>query len=160
MIPLILLFKFICYGIFGMFMETVVSSVDKMIEYKWNRYTTKFTRNRTLEGKTSLFMFPVYGLFILVLFDPVFYLIGNWNIFIRYIIYGICFCAAEAGIGLLFKKYLNMCPWNYSYNKWSICQGTTAINYIPFWGIAGLVFEQVSKLVTYLAPYFAEFILY
>lgn len=97
-------------------------------------------RNRdfTLMGKTSLWMFPIYG--SAALLKPLFYLLQNKNPLKRGLTYMSLIFSAEYISGkLLCKK--DLCPWDYSRAKWNIGK-VIRLDYAPLWFLAGLFFEH------------------
>lgn len=50
--------------------------------------------------------------------------------------------AVEFTSGLLLRKILGVCPWNYTNNLLSI-YGVITLSYIPVWFTAGLIFEKM-----------------
>lgn len=102
-------------------------------------------RDLTLMGKTSLWMFPIYG--SAALLKPVFKLLKGKNIFQRGLTYMSLIFSAEFISGILLRSR-NLCPWDYSRSKWNICQ-VIRLDYAPLWFFTGLFFEQINKPSSY-----------
>ena len=96
-------------------------------------------REMTLFGQTSLWMFPIYG--SVSLFKPFILLIKKGNILLRGITYAACIFTGEFISGTLLQQR-SLCPWNYSRHKWHV-KGLIRLDYLPFWFMAGLIFEKV-----------------
>lgn len=96
-------------------------------------------RELALMGKTSVWMFPIYGLAALI--KPIYRFIGNKPALIRSIFYSVGILIGEFITGSLLKKG-NMCPWDYSRAKTNV-NGVIRLDFLPFWMIAGLIFEKI-----------------
>lgn len=96
-------------------------------------------RELPLVGRTSLWMFPIYG--CVALFRPVFQLLRHCHVIMRGTIYALSIFGAEYATGRFLAKH-ELCPWNYNRHHWHI-DGLIRIDYFPFWFCAGLLFERV-----------------
>lgn len=123
-----LLSDFIRCGIAGWCLEIIFTAANSLRR-----------REMTLFGKTSIWMFPIYG--SVSLFKPFIMLVKKGNILIRGITYAVCIFTGEFISGTLLKRH-KLCPWNYSRHKWNI-KGLIRLDFFPFWFIAGLIFEKV-----------------
>lgn len=90
-----------------------------------------------LKGNTSLWMFPIYGLAVLI--KPLAALLKGKPLFLRGSIYTICIFITEYVTGLLLKKR-HACPWNYEDAPLNI-HGVIRLDYAPFWFGTGLLYE-------------------
>lgn len=132
---------FIKCGIAGWCMEILVTSAESVA-----------MGDMRLMGRTSLLMFPIYGLGVLL--RP----IGRWmDEWIgdgeriqkgdRFWRHGICamvlIFAAEYATGFLLKK-LGICPWDYSGRLFSV-DGLIRVDFAPCWFFAGRLFEHLTK---------------
>lgn len=100
-------------------------------------------RNRdfTLMGKTSLWMFPIYG--SAAILKPLFHLLQQKSLLKRGLTYMSLIFSAEYISGkLLCKK--DLCPWDYSRAKWNIGK-VIRLDYAPLWFLAGLFFERQTR---------------
>ena len=98
-------------------------------------------RNRdfTLKGKTSVWMFPIYGL---AAFIPAIYKrIKAKSTLFRSMVYASAIFGCEYTSGLLLKRH-NACPWDYSKAKLNY-KGVIRLDYAPCWALAGLLFERI-----------------
>ena len=123
-----LLLNFLRCGIIGWCIEIVFTAICSLRR-----------REMSLYGKTSLWMFPIYG--SISLFKPFMLLLRKGNIFIRGISYAVCIFTGEFISGSLLEKR-KLCPWNYNRYKWHI-KGLIRLDFFPFWFIAGILFEKI-----------------
>lgn len=96
-------------------------------------------RELPLTGKTSLWMFPIYG--SAALFKPLFTALKHCHILIRGTVYALLIFCAEYASGRFLSKH-SICPWNYNRHHWHV-NGLIRVDYFPFWFLAGLVFEHL-----------------
>lgn len=98
-------------------------------------------RNKELKltAKTSLWMFPIYGMACFL--APVCQLLKGKNTLIRGSVYTLCIYTGEYLSGLFLKKH-HVCPWDYSHAKLNI-KGVIRFDYAPLWFGAGLAFEKI-----------------
>lgn len=96
-------------------------------------------RELKLMGKTSVWMFPIYGMAVLV--RPMYAIIKTMPMLLRGIIYSAGFFTVEFLSGSILKKR-GLCPWDYSKAKSNI-NGVIRLDYAPFWMMAGLVYERI-----------------
>lgn len=110
------------------------------LEILWTGLHSLFVKDKTLMGKTSLWMFPIYGCACLL--QPLYLMIGSMPLVVRGIFYMIIIFAAEFVSGWLLRDVLKACPWDYSQGRFSV-YGLIRIDYAPGWFVAGLLFETV-----------------
>lgn len=96
-------------------------------------------RELKLMGRTSIWMFPIYGMAALIW--PAYSIIKKVPLLIRGLIYTICFFTVEFFSGSFLKKK-GICPWDYSASKNNI-NGVIRLDYAPVWMAAGLLFERI-----------------
>ena len=98
-------------------------------------------RRRELElmGKTSLWMFPIYGMAAFL--KPLFLLLKRFPVLVRAPFYSACIFLAEYASGSFLKRY-HMCPWDYSGSRANV-KGVIRLDYAPCWMVAGLIFEKL-----------------
>lgn len=97
-------------------------------------------REYTLKGGTSVYMFPIYGMAAFL--APFFRLFRKRSIWFRGLFYALCIFTGEYITGYLLRKK-DLCPWDYSRSKWNI-NGLIRLDYLPFWFVAGLLFERLT----------------
>ena len=109
------------------------------MEVVWTSIMGIKNHDRKMMGKTSIWMFPIYGLGAVI--KPLSRKIRKFNMIFRGFIYmaGIYFVEFISGT-ILQRK--NCCPWNYSKCKYNI-KGVVRLDYAPLWFMAGLLLEKV-----------------
>ena len=120
--------NFLLCGLTGWCMEILFTAFDSFRR-----------RELQLVGRTSVWMFPIYGLAVCI--KPVYTAIRWLPPMLRGIIYAAGIFAVEFCSGTLLKKR-NLCPWDYSRAKTNI-RGVIRLDYTPFWMMAGLIFERL-----------------
>ena len=98
--------NFLICGLTGWCMEILFTSIGSLCK-----------SDRKLIGKTSIWMFPIYGIYSAGIFT------------------------CEYVSGSLLKRH-NLCPWDYSDSKANV-DGLIRLDYAPFWMAAGLIFEKI-----------------
>lgn len=121
-----LIHDFILCGFAGWCMEIIFSALK-----------TLHRRELSLEGHTSLWMFPIYG--SAALLAPLFKILKNVNVFIRGIVYMASIFTGEYLSGRLLSAG-RICPWNYCRHKFHI-NSVIRLDFAPNWFIAGLFYE-------------------
>lgn len=121
--------KFILYGLIGW-----------CVEVFWTGLGSLFSGDLMLQSKTSIWMFPIYGLAIFL--EPVHERIRLWSIFARGGVYGVLILLIEFSTGMLLRLLLGACPWDYSNSPLSV-YGVIRLDYFIVWSFAGLLFERV-----------------
>lgn len=136
---------FILCGITGWCLEIVFTSVESILRQDWR-----------LMGKTSLIMFPIYGLGVLL--GPICRRLDRWldeglwetakipggEILLRHgMIDMVLIFTAEYLFGLWLGR-LGICPWDYSGRPTNI-HGLIRLDFAPLWFLTGLILEKVAK---------------
>lgn len=120
--------KFIICGLTGWCLEILFTAFDSFRK-----------RELTLIGKTSLWMFPIYGMAAII--KPLYQRIKNLPTLIRASIYSVLIFIGEYISGSILKKY-NVCPWDYSNARANI-KGVIRLDYAPYWMLTGLLYEKI-----------------
>lgn len=120
--------EFLLCGLTGWCMEILFTAFDSFRR-----------RELQLMGRTSIWMFPIYGLAVCI--KPVYYFIRELPAMLRGMIYASGIFMVEFFSGSLLKKR-NLCPWDYSRARTNI-KGVIRLDYAPFWMAAGLIFERL-----------------
>jgi hypothetical protein len=128
--------RFLAYGVLGLGVEVVFTSVGRALK----------TRDARLQGRTYLWMLPIYGaggLFLERLHarllrrrvpPPVRALAATGAIF-----------AWEYGAGSLLRALVGECPWKYE--RGITLGGCVRLDYAPFWYGTALLFELLQREV-------------
>lgn len=111
-------------------------------------------RDWRLMGKTSLLMFPIYGLGVFL--SPIGQAVDKWlrvepgevltvkDRMLRHgILYMVLIFAAEYLSGTWLRAR-GICPWDYS-GRHSNVNGLIRLDFAPLWFLTGLLFEQITK---------------
>lgn len=122
---------FIC-GLTGWCMEILFTSTAALLH-----------KDYTLTGKTSLWMFPIYGMAAVI--EPLSDHLRNCPAFFRGIIYSTGIFTGEYISGSILRRF-KMCPWDYSFAKSNI-NGIIRLDFAPLWMCAGLTFEKILHTV-------------
>ena len=94
-----------------------------------------------LEGRSSIWMFPIYGMAAFL--APVSRWIHSKNIWLRGFIYTGAIFLTEFAAGSLLKRK-DMCPWDYSRSRFNI-GGVVRLDYARVWFLTGLLYERILK---------------
>ena len=82
------------------------------LEIIWTGLHSLFTGHFTMMGKTSLLMFPVYGLAAVI--RPAYHKLARFPVMIRGVFYSCGIFLVEFLSGSFYRK-LHICPWDYSH---------------------------------------------
>lgn len=120
--------RFAIYGIAGWGMEIL-----------WTGIYSLLSGSTTLEGVTTLWMFPVYG--CAVFLEYIHDYIRNWFVLFRGSLWIIIIWGIEYTSGLVFNNVLGINPWYYE-GIFSV-DNFVRLDYAPAWFCAGLIFEKI-----------------
>lgn len=120
--------NFLLCGLSGWCMECFWTGIHSIKE-----------KDRFLLCRTSLWMFPIYGMASFL--QPICTMLKNKNVLIRGGVYTVCIFLTEFFTGKFLKKY-GACPWDYSKAKLNY-KGLIRIDYAPSWFLAGLFYEKL-----------------
>ena len=145
--------RFFAYGVFGWCAEIVwtacydaVTGTRRASISDVSRVPITPRERAVLLGRTYLWMLPLYGAGVLFGFEPLHDAVRSLAWPLRGGLYAGAFFAAEAGVGLLFKRLLGRCPWDYSYARTNLL-GVIRLDYAPVWFAVGLLMERVHDLL-------------
>ncbi|MCH5255942.1 MAG: hypothetical protein J1D87_01565 [Lachnospiraceae bacterium] len=120
--------NFIHCGLLGWCLEIVFTAFHSLRK-----------RDLKLSGRTSIWMFPIYGLAAFL--TPIGRMLKGRNFIFRGLVYtGIIFLCEFVSGTLLSKK--GLCPWNYERSRWNI-RKVIRLDYTPCWFVSGLLFERL-----------------
>lgn len=125
---------FLLCGLCGWCMECLWTGLHSIITRK----------DRKLLCRTSIWMFPIYGMAAFL--SPICNKLKNKNAFIRGGVYTFCIFITEYTAGLILKKY-KACPWDYSKAKLNY-KGVIRLDYAPAWFFVGLFYEKLLSRFT------------
>ena len=132
--------NFVKCGLAGWCLEIVFTSVESIM-----------ARDMRLMGRTSLWMFPIYGMGALL--GPISRGIDRWigdakilSLKDKFWRHGlndmVLIFLAEYVTGALLKAR-NMCPWDYTGRLFNI-DGLIRLDFAPFWFGTGLLIERLT----------------
>lgn len=110
-----------------------------LLECLWTGGTQLLLGNWKLVSKTSLWMFPIYGL--AACFCPVYHAIRRCCILVRAVIYAVLIFFMEYVTGSVLSLF-HICPWNYDHARFHL-HGLIRFDYFPVWMLAGILFERL-----------------
>ena len=96
-------------------------------------------KDKTLTGKTSAWMFPIYGTATLI--GDIAPKISHWPTPVRGLLYGSAIMLGEYISGSVLTKF-DVCPWSYKGAKYAV-NDIVRLDYLPLWMAAGLLYEHI-----------------
>jgi hypothetical protein len=145
---------FVLFGMFGWLAEIVwtalydaVSGTRRAPGDSHERVPATRAERWRLEGRTYLWMFPIYGGGGL-LFVRVHEMIAAWPWAARGAVYCVGAFAVEAAGGWILKLTTGRIPWDYSYARWSAFGGAIRLDYAPVWFAFGFMLETVQRFIS------------
>ncbi len=121
-------------------MEVVFTSIESILVQDWR-----------LIGRTSLLMFPIYGLGALL--APISTMVDRWigeiqlrptDRFVRHGMLDMVLIFTAEYLSGMWLRARGMCPWDYSGRMASV-NGLIRLDFAPLWFMTGLLFEQITK---------------
>lgn len=109
------------------------------MEIIWTGLQQYRVRRWKLMGRSSLWMFPIYGAASFL--RPIMKKLQGKSIWKRGTIYMIFIYLMEYISGTLLKRH-DACPWDYSRAKYNL-KGVIRADYAPLWFLVGLMFEKI-----------------
>ncbi len=128
--------RFLAYGLVGWCAEVAFTGLHDFVRY----------RDRRLPSRTSLWMFPIYGL-LQPLFEPLHDGLRDRPPLVRAAAYGAGIMALEYTTGRLLRAAVGEAPWDYSDVRRHV-HGLVRPDYFPMWAAAGLALEPLHDLLT------------
>ncbi len=136
-------FNFFKCGVAGWCLEVLFTSVDSIMVHDWR-----------LMGRTSLLMFPIYGMGALL--APIGRGVDRWlrtdgeellrpadQLMRHGVLYMVLIFAAEYASGFWLRSR-GMCPWDYT-GRHSNINGLIRLDFAPLWFGTGLLFERITR---------------
>lgn len=120
--------NFIRCGVMGWCLEVMFTGIGSLVRHDYS-----------LLSRTSLLMFPIYGLGALI--QPVSKLMSKRNILFRGLLY-MCGIFGTEYVSGDFLRRRGICPWDYSASKLNI-NGVIRLDFAPLWFGTGLLFEYM-----------------
>src|SRR5690606_22386495 len=98
-----------------------------------------------LEGRTYLWMLPIYGL-AAFLFEPAHDALRALPWLARGAAYTVGIFAVEYACGWLLERLTGRCPWDYTGHRFSV-RGWIRLDYAPAWFAFGLILERAHDVI-------------
>ena len=111
------------------------------LEVFWTGLIALQRRQMKLEGRSSIWMFPIYGMAAFL--APLSRLLKGRCFWVRGLVYTGAIFLTEFVTGSLLKRR-GMCPWDYSRARSNI-QGVIRLDYAPVWFLTGLLYERLLQ---------------
>lgn len=127
-----ILLRYTFYGALGITLEIFYTGILSLLR-----------KDLTLEGKSYIWMFFIYGLAVFL--EPIHDKVRNNNILIRGGIYTVLIYIVELYTGSIIMKFIGECPWNYSNSK--DLDSIISKEFVPIWFALGLFLEQVHDIL-------------
>lgn len=131
----IYLYKYAIYGSLGICLEIF-----------WTGFRSLMNQDYTMEGRTYIWMFFIYGLAVFL--EPIHDRIRDQNFILRGFLYMVLIFITEFFTGLLLRTIIGKCPWNYTGN--GSINGLITLSFIPLWFGLGLLLEKVHDFLDFL----------
>ncbi|HWC32067.1 MAG TPA: hypothetical protein VG709_02965 [Actinomycetota bacterium] len=128
--------RFAAYGALGWCLEITFTSLHDYVRY----------RDPSLPARSSLWMFPIYGL-LAYLYEPLHDRLREAPWPVRGAAYGAGIMAIEYASGRALRALVGKAPWDYTYAKRHI-DGLVRPDYFPYWAAVGLAMERVHDRLT------------
>ncbi len=135
--------NFLKCGMTGWCLEVLFTSTESIVARDWR-----------LMGRTSLLMFPIYGMGALL--APIGGAVDRWlswrpglplSFRDRTVRHGMLYMVLIFTMEYISGAWLKargMCPWDYTGRNSSI-NGLIRLDFAPLWFLTGLLFEQITK---------------
>jgi len=151
-------FRFVMYALFGLTLETIFAAggIDRVLGFPVKRRVPK----KYLEGFVSLYMIPLHGFGLLLLFEPLTAAASAWPWPARFASYAVAITFAEVAWGWLQDKVLGFYSWDYyAESRYRVFKrGYTLWTLVPLWGLAGMLLERYTRLMVNLSPHAVAFL--
>jgi uncharacterized membrane protein len=129
--------RFVAYGLVGWCGEVLFTGIHDYARHRDNR----------LPSRTSLWMFPIYGM-LQPMFEPLHdSMRGRAPAPLRAAAYAVGFFGIEYSSGLVLRALLGRAPWDYTDARRQL-HGLTRLDYAPIWGLFGLALEPLHDTLT------------
>lgn len=130
----IILHKYVIYGLLGLALEIFFTGFNSLLK-----------NDLTLEGKSYIWMFFIYGLAVFA--EPIHDSIKDKNIIIRGLIYMILIYAVEFITGAIIMLLIGKCPWDYTGLGNKSIGSIISVRFIPIWFALGLLLEKIHEFI-------------
>jgi len=131
-----ILMRFIVYGCTGWIIETVFTGLSSALD-----------GDKNLKCHTYLWMFPIYGLGILL--EPLHEIMRGLLWVYRGFVWVAAIFLIEYVTGWIIKLIIGECPWDYDVDGEILVsvKGIIRLDFLPVWFAVGLMFERLHDFV-------------
>ena len=126
-----LLFRFTCYGLFGVACEALFTAATRG---DWSAL-----------WRRTAYMFPIYGLAVFVV-EPMHDGLREVSWIVRGLAYTVALFASELASGAALRVVIGRCPWDYSGERYQFL-GLVRWCYAPLWFAYCLALERVHDVL-------------
>lgn len=122
--------RFFLYGLLGWSLEVL-----------WTGFLSALHGDLRLTATTYLWMFPVYGLAVIL--EPVHDGIRPWPWWLRGLVWVVVIWFIEMSTGSMIRLFTGVVPWDYTgETPWQV-GGVIRLDMAPLWFLVGLLFERL-----------------
>ncbi len=129
------LILFAVFGCLGITTEIFFTAITDLIEMFQSGNV-----NWKLQGKSYIWMFPIYGL-AGIFFPILIKYFLKFHLILRMMIYATGILIVEFITGWLLDMLTGQCPWEYT-SGWHVL-GYIRLDYFPLWALFGWLIERV-----------------
>ena len=135
-----IILRFVFYGCAGLFMEIVWTGLGSVVK-----------GDKNLRCHTYLWMFPIYGMGIVL--EPAHEFIRGFLWVYRGFIWAALIFTIEYITGYILKKSIGECPWDYDRGREgdaasiASVKGIIRLDFLPVWFCVGLLFERMHDFI-------------
>jgi uncharacterized membrane protein len=97
-----------------------------------------------LEGRTQLWVLPLYYFGSIYMFEPIYRRWRHQYLLIRLFMYAVGILGIEYVAGWILQRVVGACPWEYKNRRFSV-HGYIDLAYAPLWAIMCWAGEFVSR---------------
>jgi uncharacterized membrane protein len=126
--------KYMFYGVLGLALEIFFTGFKSLLN-----------NDLTLEGKSYIWMFFIYGLAVFA--EPIHDRIRDKSFIIRGLIYMVLIYTVEFITGGFIMLLIGKCPWDYTGNGENSISSIISIKFVPIWFALGLFLEKVHDFL-------------
>jgi uncharacterized membrane protein len=128
--------RFAVYGGLGWCFEVLFTGLHDFLR----------TRDPALPSRSSVWMFPIYGL-LQPMYEPMHDGLRDKPVLARAAAYGVGIMAIEYASGKALRAAVGKAPWDYTYARVHV-DGLVRPAYFPLWAAVGLAMEPIHDTLT------------
>jgi uncharacterized membrane protein len=105
---------------------------------------TAIRRWPQLEGRTQLWVLPLYYFGSIYMFEPIYRRWRHHYLLMRLLMYAVSILGIEYVAGWILHRVIGVCPWEYKNRRWGV-HGYIDLAYAPLWASICFAGEFVSS---------------